>query len=98
MKNQLIDTRQNGVNMPALQEDLSEEKIRELEDRIPEMAAQATRAAYERAKRAGQTVVVSKAGFIVAEYSDGTERVLSPSQPKHKVKAGVPFQLGVKLS
>lgn len=84
--------------MPALQEELSEEKLRELEDRIPEMAAQATRAAYERAKRSGQTIVVSKAGFIVAENSDGTERVLSTAKRKHRVKAGVPFQLGMKRS
>ena len=75
---------------------MSEEKIRELEDRIPKMAAQATRAAYARAKRSGQTVVVSKAGFIVAEYSDGTERALYPSKPKRKVEAGVPVCLEMK--
>lgn len=72
---------------------LSEATIQELEDQIPGQAALATRLAYETAKRSGQTVVLSKGGFIVAEYPDGTELKLAPAKPKRKVRAGVSIDL-----
>ena len=73
---------------------LSEEAIQELEAQIPVLAAMATKMAYDRAKQAGHTVVVSKGGFIVAEYADGSERILATCKPKRKVIAGVPFTIG----
>ncbi|MGY8820867.1 MAG: hypothetical protein ACKVLM_15865 [Pseudomonadales bacterium] len=73
---------------------LSEKATRELEAQIPLMASVATRQAYERAKSTGQTVVVSRNGFIVAELADGSEQILGVSQPRRKVKAGVPYKLG----
>lgn len=82
--------------MAALHEDMSEEEIRELESHIPEMAVKATRLAYEHAKRSSMTVVVAKAGFIVAEHHDGSESVLCPAMPRRKVRAGVPILLGMK--
>jgi hypothetical protein len=72
---------------------LSEATIQELEDQIPGQAALATRLAYETAKRSGQTVVVSKGGFIVAEYTDGSEQRLASAKPRRKVRAGVSIDL-----
>ncbi|SDR80096.1 hypothetical protein SAMN05216271_0432 [Halopseudomonas sabulinigri] len=77
---------------------LSDETIRELEEQFPALAALATNAAYERAKRSGQTVVLSKNGFIVAELPDGTEQILSQAQPRHKVTPGVQFKIASKRS
>ncbi|WP_259364919.1 hypothetical protein [Pseudomonas sp. 5Ae-yellow] len=74
-------------------QDMAEEAIRRLEEKIPEMAAAATRSAYEKAKQAGQTVVISKGGFIVEERADGTELILAIAKPRRKVVAGVSFQL-----
>lgn len=73
---------------------LSEEATRELEEQIPLKASMATRQAYQRAKSSGQTVVVSRAGLIVAELADGTEQILGLSKPRRKVKAGVAHVLG----
>ncbi|MCQ4260593.1 hypothetical protein [Stutzerimonas stutzeri] len=73
---------------------LSEKATRELEAQIPLMASIATRQAYQRAKSTGQTVVVSRNGFIVAELADGSEQILGVSQPRRKVKAGVAHKLG----
>jgi len=73
---------------------LSERVIRELEDQIPEKASLATGQAYAKAKASGQTVLLSKDGYIVAERADGTEQVLYESKPRRKVKAGVSFKLG----
>ena len=73
---------------------LSEEAIQELEAQIPALAAMATKMAYDRAKQAGHTVVVSKGGFIVAEHPDGTERTIAACKPTRKVTAGVPFTIG----
>ncbi|MCQ4317826.1 hypothetical protein EA797_20635 [Stutzerimonas zhaodongensis] len=73
---------------------LSEKATRELEAQIPLMASIATRQAYERAKSTGQTVVVSRNGFIVAELADGSEHILGVSLPRRKVKVGIPFKLG----
>ncbi|KTB59243.1 hypothetical protein [Pseudomonas syringae] len=67
---------------------LSEEAIQELEAQIPAKASLATRLAYEKAKSAGQTVLLSKGGFIVAECADGTERVVCASKPRRKVTTG----------
>ncbi|MBA6421264.1 MULTISPECIES: hypothetical protein [Pseudomonas] len=75
---------------------LSDEATRELEEQFPALAALATNAAYERAKRSGQTIVLSKNGFIVAELPDGTEQILSQAQPRHKVTPGVRFAIGAK--
>jgi len=72
---------------------LSEAAIQELEDQIPGQAALATRLAYETAKRSGLTVVLSKGGFIVAEYPDGTEQRLASTKPKRRVRAGVSIDL-----
>jgi len=77
----------------AINQDIDEEKTQGLEAHIPEMAARATRRAYETAKRSGLTVVLSKGGFIVAEYPDGTELKLAPAKPKRKVRAGVIIDL-----
>lgn len=73
---------------------LSEEAIQELEGQIPALAAMATKMAYEKAKQAGHTVVVSKGGFIVAEHPDGTERTIAACKPTRKVTAGVLFTIG----
>lgn len=73
---------------------LSEKVIRELEAKIPSMASLATKLAYERAKSSSKTVVLSKDGFIVAEFADGTEQIVCPSKPRRKVKAGVVFKVG----
>ena len=73
---------------------LSEKATRKLEAQIPLMALISTRQAYQRAKSTGQTVVVSRSGFIVAELADGSEQILGAWQPRRKVKVGVPFKLG----
>lgn len=79
--------------MTVSDHNLSEEAIQDLEAEIPALAAIATRMAYEKAKRSGQTVVLSKGGFIVAEHPDGTERILATCKPMRKVTAGVPFTI-----
>lgn len=80
--------------MTAKEQTLSEEAIIELEAQIPALAAMATRMAYEKAKQAGNAVVVSKGGFIVAEHPDGTERTIATCKPTRKVTAGVPLTIG----
>jgi len=77
----------------AINQDIDEQKTQGLEAQLLEMAARATRQAYEAAKRSGLTVVLSKGGFIVAEYPDGTELKLAPAKPKRKVRAGVSIDL-----
>ncbi|MBI6796761.1 hypothetical protein [Pseudomonas syringae] len=72
---------------------LSEEAIQELEAQIPAKASIATRMAYEKAKSSGQTVLLSKGGFIVAECADGTEKVVCASKPRRKVTTGS-FRIG----
>ncbi|KPW21065.1 Uncharacterized protein ALO83_04793 [Pseudomonas cannabina pv. alisalensis] len=72
---------------------LSEEAIQELEAQIPAKASLATRMAYEKAKSSGQTVLLSKGGFIVAECADGTEKVVCTVAPRRKVTAGS-FRIG----
>ncbi|AKF44750.1 hypothetical protein ABNM12_01900 [Pseudomonas syringae] len=80
--------------MPRSSEDvLSEEAIQELEAQIPAKASLATRMAYEKAKSSGQTVLLSKGGFIVAECADGTEEVVCASTPRRKVATGS-FRIG----
>ncbi|ARD11311.1 MULTISPECIES: hypothetical protein [Pseudomonas] len=78
----------------AVNKALSEEATQELEARIPAQASLATRMAYEKAKAAGRTVVLSKGGFIVAERADGTEQIVCASKPRRSVKAGVCFKIG----
>ncbi|MCI3944109.1 hypothetical protein K0038_01115 [Pseudomonas syringae] len=73
---------------------LSEEATQKLEALIPAQASLATRLAYEKAKAAGRTVVLSKGGFIVAERSDGTEQIVCASKPRRKVTAGVSYKIG----
>ncbi|RMR12053.1 hypothetical protein [Pseudomonas syringae group genomosp. 3] len=73
---------------------LSEEATQKLEAQIPAQASLATRMAYEKAKAAGRTVVLSKGGFIVAERADGTEQIVCASKPRRKVTAGVSFTIG----
>lgn len=73
---------------------LPEKAIEELEAQFPALAALATHSAYERAKRSGQTVVLSKNGFIFAELPDGTEQILRPAQPRGQVTAGVRLAIG----
>lgn len=48
----------------AVNKALSEEATQKLEAQIPAQASLATRMAYEKAKAAGRTVVLSKGGFI----------------------------------
>lgn len=78
----------------AHKKSLSEKQTLELESRIPELASQATLFAYWKAKSNARTVVVAKGGYIVAEYADGSEKKLSPTKPRRKVKAGVPMSIG----
>ena len=59
-----------------------------------ERAAMATNMAYLRAKAQLQTVVISKNGYIVAEFPDGTEETLGVSK-RRRVQAGVAVNLRV---
>ena len=59
-----------------------------------ERAAMATNMAYLRAKAQLQTVVISKNGYIVAEFPDGTEETLGVSK-RSRVQAGVAVNLRV---
>lgn len=83
--------------MTVSDHNLSEEAIRALEAEIPGLVTIATKMAYQKAKRSGQTVVLSKGGFIVAEHPDGTERILATCKPMRKVPAGVLFKIGQSL-
>lgn len=58
---------------------------------LAERASMATNMAYMRAKKLSCAVVVSKAGYIVEEHPDGSERILGVSA-RRKVVAGVPLK------
>tara|TARA_R110000796_G_scaffold248850_1_gene376000 strand:+ start:2347 stop:2613 length:267 start_codon:yes stop_codon:yes gene_type:complete len=79
--------------MEGIEQVLSENAIKELEDQIPARAAAATRLAYENAKKCGYTVVLEKNGYVVAEYPNGTEQILFAAKPRRKVVTGVWFQI-----
>tara|TARA_R110000868_G_scaffold357323_2_gene618783 strand:+ start:1507 stop:1767 length:261 start_codon:yes stop_codon:yes gene_type:complete len=65
-----------------------------LECWFAERAAMTTNMAYRRAKAQLQTVVISKNGYIVAEFPDGTEEALGVSK-RRRVQAGVAVNLRV---
>lgn len=48
----------------------------EVDEWLAERASMATNMAYMRAKKLSCAVVVSKAGYIVEEHPDGSERIL----------------------
>lgn len=63
----------------------------EADEWLAERASMATNVAYLRAKNLSCVVVVSKAGYIVEEHPDGSERILGVST-RRKVVAGVPLK------
>lgn len=72
---------------------LSIEEIDPLEGLIPQLAADATHAAYLRAVAAGYTLVVARGGSLVRIDPDGSETPLRALRGKHNVKVGDVFPL-----
>lgn len=73
--------------------ELSIEEIDYFEGLIPQLAADATHAAYLRAVAAGYTLVIAKDGLLVRSDPDGSETPLRALRGKHKVKVGHVFPL-----
>jgi hypothetical protein len=67
---------------------LSETAVRNLEDRIPELAASATVQAYYRALSSGLTVYCVQGNNIVESNAEGTVRIVAPAKPRTKVTLG----------
>lgn len=72
----------------ALNHDLSEKAIDNLEVSIPQTAACATYAAYVRALAAGHTVLRVEGSNIVAASAEGVVRVVNKTKPRRKVTVG----------
>lgn len=73
--------------------ELSIEEIDYLEGLIPQLAADATNAAYLRAVAAGYTLIMARGGSLVRIGPDGSETPLRALRGKHKVEAGHVFPL-----
>ncbi len=80
-----------------IQKPSEDEADLELEAGIAERACMATNMAYKRAKKASCTVLVSKGGYIVAEFPDGSEKTLGVSK-RRKVVAGVPVSIRLGIT
>lgn len=68
---------------------LTEAKMRAAEARIPELAAEAGRAAHQRAlSQAGKVVKVAN-GAVIEQHADGSSRVIELLPPATKVRKGL---------
>lgn len=67
---------------------LSEKAIQNLEALIPDLAAAATRAAYNRALASGHAVLRVEGCQIVAVTAEGITRVVGEVAPRRKVSVG----------
>lgn len=67
---------------------LNEEKMREIDDRIPELARRAVAEAVERAKKSRQSVVVTVGRQIVRVYPSGTQEIIKELPAKVPVRPG----------
>lgn len=73
---------------------LSEEDVRRLEERIPELAAPAFAQAYRDALAAGSTVLIREGDALVEVSPDGTRRVLHSLPPLVPVRQPSPADAG----
>lgn len=67
---------------------MSEEQMRQFEERIPELGRQAVARAVAKARETGHRVTVGLDGQVVEIYPDGTRKVLKDLPPKVKVERG----------
>lgn len=58
-----------------------EKVIDYLEERIPELAAAATKIAYWQALASGSSVLISEKGNIVQVFPDGSRKIVQESAP-----------------
>lgn len=61
------------------------DSIQITEEQIPHLAALAVRAAYARARAAGQTVMIAEAGQLIEILPDGSRRVVKSLKPPVRV-------------
>lgn len=67
---------------------MSEEQLRQVEERIPELGRQAVARAVARAKASGHSVTVGIGDEVVQIRPDGTRQVLKKLPPKVAVERG----------
>ncbi|MCO3670585.1 hypothetical protein FA141_28545 [Pseudomonas aeruginosa] len=72
---------------------LTEREIRNLEDEIPAVAAEATHAAYLRALAAGRTVMKVQGSHLVETKADGSTIVVGNAKPRREVGVGHAIQV-----
>lgn len=72
---------------------LTKREIRNLEDEIPAVAADATHAAYLRALAAGHTVMKVQGNYLVETKADGSAIVVGNAKPRRKVSVGHAIQV-----
>lgn len=65
----------------------------EFERRVPEIATQAFRNAYEASLSAGTSVVVRRGEDIVRVWPDGAAEVLKPARPLVRIPPGLTLDL-----
>ena len=69
---------------------ISEASMREAEDRIPELAAQAGRAAHQRAlTQTGSVITKSADGMLVIHRADGDVKIIKALPPSTPVQRGL---------
>ncbi|WP_434701891.1 hypothetical protein [Pseudomonas sp. D1-36] len=64
---------------------LSDELVSRLEQKIPDMAKGAIKAAYINTLAAGLNVMEIRDGMLVQTTADGQHKVIRAAKPKHKV-------------
>lgn len=71
----------------------SEEQMREIDERIPELGQQAGRKAFAKARALGQSVTVRLDGDLVEIQPNGQRKVLKKLPPKVAVERGKRIKL-----
>lgn len=59
-----------------------------LEEKIPELAAAASKIAYWQALASGSSVLISDQGNIVEIFPDGTQKFIEKGEPQVTLKKG----------
>lgn len=72
---------------------MTEERMRTLEEHIPDLAEAAVKQAYLQALAAGSSVLVSEDGALVEIFPDGAKKVIKQLEPQTAVISGQRFKL-----
>lgn len=72
---------------------VKEIKIRRAESRIPQLAEEAMKTAYQRALASGSKVLIAEAGELKEISSDGTKRTLKKIAPPVKMQRGMKIKI-----